>query len=103
MRYISFDSVDDWSILALLLGLSNYTLKYINERSMFSQAASGIVTEWLEGGSASWAVLVSALRDPLVHETNIAYKIAEDHPKGICNNNNSYSWGEPEQSPTLVS
>ena len=85
MRYISFHSVNDWSIVALLLGLSNYTLKDINERSMYSQNASAIVIEWLERGSASWAVLVSVLRDPLVHETNIADKIAKDHPKGICN------------------
>ena len=39
------------------------------------------IKKWLERGTASWAILVSALRDELVKENAIANTIAKDHPK----------------------
>ena len=78
MRYTC--SITDWSVLGLLLGLSETDLHKINSDPVNKHKA--IIVTWLNRGSASWATLVGGLRDPLILMNSIANQIAEDHPKG---------------------
>ena len=77
MRYTN--NITDWSVLGLLLGLSEPDLRNINSDPVNKHKA--FVTTWLDRGSASWAILVSGLKDPLIRMNEIANKIAKDHPK----------------------
>ena len=71
-------------ILGLTLGLNEIELQVIkvDSRPTSHDQHLAIVTKWLVKGSASWAALVSALRDPLIGRNDIADQIARDHPKG---------------------
>ena len=76
------DSITDWNYLALLLGISEADLQRIqNDHKESSHQQKAIVTKWLDSGNASWATLVSALRNKLVGKGALANTIAEKHPK----------------------
>ncbi len=75
-------SITDWSLLALLLGISepDYTRIKSDNPLNASDQHKAIITKWLASGNASWAALVNALRDELVNQQGLANKIAMDHP-----------------------
>ncbi len=81
MRYTQ--NITDWSVLSLLLGLTQVDLHRIDTDFVqnFNAKHKAFVTKWLQGGSASWAALVNGLRDLLVNRIDIANQIAKDHPK----------------------
>ena len=62
-------AITDWSILALLLELSEADLDNIESatRDKRKQQKS-IIIKWLDSGTASWAVLVNALNHELVKQ-----------------------------------
>ena len=73
--------VADWTILAPLLGVSAATVKRIKAKELeplYQQKE--IIEKWLQLGTASWAILVSALRDELVGKVAVADEIAKQHP-----------------------
>ena len=74
--------VTDWSQLALLIGVSQaeYSRIVANNPNDVMKQQKQIVISWLNAGKASWAILVAALRDPLIGMDAIANKIAQDHP-----------------------
>ena len=75
-------AITDWSILALLLELSEADLDNIESatRDKRKQQKS-IIIKWLDSGTASWAVLVNALNHELVKQGAIANEIAKKYPK----------------------
>ena len=73
-------SITDWSFLALLLGLSEADYRCIvSDNGTINLQRKAIIIKWLQTGEASWAALVSALRDELVNEQTLANKIAHQH------------------------
>ena len=46
-----------------------------------SEPQKSIIIKWLESGEASWAVLVTALKDDLVGHGFTANDITEKYPK----------------------
>ena len=74
-------SITDWSYLALYLGFSEAQLQRIisDHQQVSSHQHKAIITKWLESGKASWAILVSALRDELVNKGAVADEIAKKH------------------------
>ena len=78
-------AITDWSILALLLELSEADLDNIKSATHDKQEQlKKIIKKWLDSGTASWAVLVNALNDELVKQGAIANEIAKKHPKSKC-------------------
>ena len=74
--------ITDWSILALLLGLPEAELRRIEADAHDGQRRQKMIIEkWLDSGTASWAILVSALNDELVGMRAIANEIANKYPK----------------------
>ena len=74
-------SVTDWYFLALLLGISDSDFERIQQdEKMGKDRQKAIIKQWLQSGTASWAILVSALRDEVVSQTAIANNIADNHP-----------------------
>ena len=74
-------AITDWSILALLLELSEADLDNIKSATHDKQEQKKIIKKWLDSGTASWAVLVNALNDELVKQGAIANEIAKKYPK----------------------
>ena len=75
-------AITDWSILALLLELSEADLDNIESATRDKQKQQkSIIKKWLDSGTASWAVLVNALNDELVKQGAIANEIAKKYPK----------------------
>ncbi len=73
--------ISDWYFLARLLGVSEADYERIQQdTSTRKEQQRAIIQQWLSQGVASWAVLVSALRDEVVSQTSIADQIAENHP-----------------------
>ena len=73
--------VVDWTILAPLLDIPNETVERIKidtQGSLNQQKA--IIQTWLDSDTASWAILVSALRDELIRRDAVADEIAKQHP-----------------------
>ena len=74
--------IHDWSILALLIGVNESDYQRIKlSKSTPAEQQKAIIQKWLDCGKASWAILVSALRDELVGKAAIGDQIAKDHPK----------------------
>ena len=72
--------VVDWTILAPLLDVPEETVERIKidiQGSLNQQKA--IIQAWLDSGTASWAILVSALRNELVGKKAVADEIAKQH------------------------
>ena len=64
-----------------MLGLSEGdigNIKHDNQIAMDMKKA--FIKKWLETGTASWAILVTALRHNLMKKNAIADKIAKEHP-----------------------
>ncbi len=76
------DTITDWSILPLLIGISEADRSRIMNDKKFNAKHQhhAFVETWLKTNKASWAILVSALRDGLVKEEACANAIAEKHP-----------------------
>ena len=75
-------AISDWSILALLLELSEADLDNIESTIRDKQKQQkSIIKKWLDSGTASWAVLVNALNDELVKQGAIANEIGKKYPK----------------------
>ena len=73
--------VADWTILAPLLDIPNETVEHIKIDTQGSlNQKKAIIQAWLNSGTASWAILVSALRDELAGKVAVADKIAKQHP-----------------------
>ena len=77
----STNSITNWSKLALLLGITTADYERITKANNPTDVHQAVVNKWLESGKASWAVLVSALRDTLVNQGFLADEIAREHPK----------------------
>ena len=74
--------ITDWSILALLLGLSPADVNYIESTAEDTKKMKmSIISKWIESGTASWAVLVTALNHSLIGQGAVAVDIAKKHPK----------------------
>ncbi len=75
-------NVTEWSILSILLGVKESTLRHIykdNEGHAY-QAEQAIVEAWLgDTDEPSWAMLVTALQDDLVGMNGIGKKIGKQH------------------------
>ena len=86
MRSTSGIRTEEWSVLALVLGIENSTIGKIKHKCNIESDNfhKCILDEWLARGQASWASLVTALNDGLVKRVDIANKIAEDHPTQSC-------------------
>ena len=70
-------SITDWSILPLLLGISEPEYeRIISDNPLNVAHQHKAITKWLASGNASWAALVNALRDELVNEQRLADEIA---------------------------
>ena len=69
-------------MFALLLDVSQADLDNIKSATHDKQKQQkSIVKKWLDSGTASWAVLVNALKDELVRVRAIANGIAKKYPK----------------------
>ena len=73
--------IPDWFVLASLLGVSSADVERIRSdvHGALNQQKA-IIKKWLDLGEASWAILVSALRDNLVEKVATANAIAKQHP-----------------------
>ena len=74
--------VIDWSLLALLIGAAESEYNRImreNQNDVAGQR-NAIIKKWLDTGKATWAILVSGLKDKLVGLAAIGNQIAKDHP-----------------------
>ena len=80
--------VKDWSLLALLIGVdeSEYSRIMSDNHDDHGQRKA-IIKKWLDTGRASWASLVSGLKDELVGLDAIGNQIAKDHPSKFSVNN----------------
>ena len=70
-------TISNWSVLGLLLGLTN---KALDECQRTENPHKAIITKWLQHGNASWANLVTALKDKLVDQIAVADCIAKSNP-----------------------
>ena len=74
--------ITEWSILALLLGLSPADVNHIQSTTEDSKRMKmSIISKWIESGTASWAVLVTALNHSMIGQGAVAVDIAKKHPK----------------------
>ena len=78
-------SISDWSFLASLIGVTDYE-RIAMDNSTVQEKQRAIIRAWLNSGKASWAVLIHALRDPLVGKAAVAEQIACKYAsKFACN------------------
>ena len=72
---------EEWSVLALILGIEDSTIGRIKHKCNIESDNfhKCIVKEWLNQGQASWASLVAALKHDLVNRVDVANKITKDH------------------------
>ena len=75
----------DWFNLGVALGLSPGTLREIesNHRGEALRCLTEMVIAWLQmkdNAQPSWQSLVSALNSPSVNRTEVANRIATEHP-----------------------
>ena len=96
---------EEWSVLALVLGIEDSTFSRIKQKCYIEGESfhKCIVKEWLARGQASWASLVTALKHDLVNRVDIANKITKDHLQPLRHESCKiieYS-GTNDQSPTL--
>ena len=74
--------ITEWTILPILLGVESSDVERIkmdNRGEAFYQQQA-IIRAWLGNGKASWAILVSALRDSIVRKAGFGNQIASNHP-----------------------
>ena len=73
--------VTNWNMLSLLLGVDDADVERIklNNPGQAYDQQQGILKAWLDNGNASWAILVSALRDKMVGRGAIGNTIAKEH------------------------
>ena len=80
--------VQNWSELSLLIGISEATYgQIVKQCSTVQEQQRAIITSWLSTGKASWAVLVSGLRDELVGKAAVGDRIAQKYPAKKGNKN----------------
>ena len=74
--------VQDWRYLALLIGVNEREYRRIMEEYHIDAAGQrkAIIKKWLDTGRASWATLVSGLKDEVVGLDAIGNQIAKNHP-----------------------
>ncbi len=73
--------VTNWSTLPLLLGISEEDKSRImTDNHSAKDQHQAFIKAWLQKGEASWAILTSALRDPLVDQGDCANAIAKKYP-----------------------
>ena len=75
-------NIADWNILSLLLGVEDADVKCIRQDNPGASRVQQkeIIMAWLNKGSASWAMLVGALRHNLMKRDADANRIAKAHP-----------------------
>ena len=75
-------SIRNWSILPLLLGISNVEKDHImsDHRGQAAIQHQEFIRAWIAFGNAKWAILVGALRHELVKEGACANMITKNHP-----------------------
>ena len=74
--------ITDWSNLAHLLGLSLADFdRIVADEHKSSGQQKAIIRKWIDSGTASWAVLVTALKHDLVGKQAVANTIAKKYPK----------------------
>ena len=75
-------NIADWSILSLLLGVEDADVQLIRRDNPGASCVQQkeIIMAWLNKGSASWAMLVGALRHNLMKRVTDASRIAKAHP-----------------------
>ena len=80
-------TINDWSVLYILgleLGLSSSVLDSVLDRiqqdnSKVLDCLCNMLSQWIDAGRASWAILVTALRSSLVQKEGLASEITMDH------------------------
>ena len=89
------EDVQDWSLLAILIGVSERDYNIIKKENHNDVAGQqkAIIKKWLDTGKATWAILVSGLKDKLVGLAAIGNQIAKDHPsKFLVNYSDASIW-----------
>ena len=77
---IAIITVTNWNGLGLALGLPPYILGRIKQQyTTVQDQLQDVLSHWIGTGNASWAVIVEALRSPLVNMEGLAKKIACNH------------------------
>ena len=75
-------NIADWNILSLLLGVEDADVQFIRQDNPGASPVQQkeIIMAWLNKGSASWAMLVGALRHDLIKREADANRITKAHP-----------------------
>ena len=75
-------NIAQWEILSMALGVDDDSIQRIKMNNVGSSLTQQkeIIMAWLNGGNASWANLVKALRNPLINRGADANRIARKHP-----------------------
>ncbi len=75
-------TITDWSILAILLGISEADKTRIMKDNPGDAKGQhkAFVKAWLENGKTSWAILAGALRHTLLKQGACANAITNNHP-----------------------
>ena len=74
-------TVNDWSDLGIELGLTNdIIVRTETDYSKQRDRLRNMLSQWIDTGHASWAILVAALRSPLVCKEGLASEITRNHP-----------------------
>ena len=79
---VALQNVTEWTILSILLGVKESTLRRIKEDNKGDsyRAEQAIVEAWIgDTDNPSWAMLVTALKDDLVGMNGIGMKIEQQH------------------------
>ena len=70
--------INDWLIFGVVLKLDIAKVQKVVAQQ--ENPHLDIIRLWIDSGTASWASLVSALRNNLVDKPKIAKQIATEHP-----------------------
>ena len=74
-------TINDWSDLGIELGLTNDIIVRIEtDYSKQRDRLRNMLSQWIDTGRASWAILVTALHSPLVYKEGLASEITRNHP-----------------------
>ena len=75
-------NIAQWEVLSMVLGVDDDSIQRIKMNNVGSSLTQQkeIIMAWLNGGNASWASLVRALRSPLINRGADANRIARNHP-----------------------
>ena len=76
-------TINDWSVLYILgleLGLSSGVLDRIQQdNSKVLDCLRNMLSQWIDTGHASWAILVTALHSSLLLKEGLASEITMNH------------------------